>query len=271
MSTIPENRVVFDVETQRTFDEVGGYEFRDKLGISYVGVYSYSQETFYGFEEKDMGNLEKILLEEKPMLIGFNSISFDNAVMQPYFDTLDLSTLPHLDMLREVEQELGHRLKLDSIAQTTLHAGKSGDGLDAVRWYREGNIEALAKYCMDDVAITRDVYEFGKRHGSLYYMTGGNKTAVPASWSSELTIPALLQDAFKRHMQAHIEYMEPVEGADGPLYTERTVEILDYDSETGFFEAYCQVDHEKRRFDVSNVWSATVTENPFAHQANMFG
>lgn len=266
MST-DKNIIVFDIETQRTFDEVGGVENRHELGVSYVGVYSYSQEKLFGFAEQELPALEKILVAEKPMLIGFNSIHFDVPVLQPYFSSLDLSQLPHLDILKEIEKALGHRLKLDSVAQGTLYEGKSGDGLDAIRWYREGDMESLAKYCLDDVRVTRDVYEFGRRHGKLYYPSGGEKKPIPVGWTQHPTIQERLEEAFKKHEQLDVEYFEVDDGHKEIV--KRQIEILSMNGDR--FDAYCNVIHHKSTFHVDRVWRIEETGKTFAHQGTLFG
>ncbi|OGY86224.1 MAG: hypothetical protein A2233_01155 [Candidatus Kerfeldbacteria bacterium RIFOXYA2_FULL_38_24] len=268
MQNTEKNIIVFDVETKKTFDEVGGRDHFDKLGISYVGVYSYAQQKMFGFFEKDLPVLEKILLAERPLLIGFNSLHFDVPVMQPYFSKLNLSLLPHLDILKEIEKTLGHRLKLDSVAQATIFSGKSGDGLDAIRWYREGDLESLAKYCLEDVRITRDVYEFGLRQGKLYYHSGGEKVPIDISWAKQPTILAQLQEAFKKHQQLDIEYFEVDENNHAEIVPRR-IEILNMENERSF-EAYCYKKNNKTKFLVSKVWKIEETGNTFAHQESLF-
>jgi hypothetical protein len=242
-----------------------------KLGVSYVGVYSYSQKQYYGFVEEDLHKLEKIFLAEKPMLIGFNSLHFDNAVLQPYFQDLDLSQLPHLDMLVDIEKQLGHRLKLDSIAQTTLFTQKSGDGLDAVRWYRQGNMEALAKYCLDDVAITKDVYEYGLRHGRVYYMTGGQKTPVNVSWCDEIVVQHMIEEAFKKHHRVKVTYIDIENPGTPQQYIERKTYHIDVLGLQGdLIDAFVEELQEKRQLHLSQIWECEVTDEVSAHQATMF-
>lgn len=264
-----ENMIVFDIETQKTFDEVGGYENREKLGVSYVGLYSYSQQKLFGFFEQDLPMLEKILLAEKPMLIGFNSIHFDVPVLQPYFTKLDLSTLPHLDILKEVEKDLGHRLKLDSIAQATIYHGKSGDGLDAIRWYRSGDFESLAKYCLGDVEVTRDIYEYGQRHGKLYYMSGGEKRPITIPWGVSPTIINQVRKAFQQHKQLTIEYFQVDENGVKTIVP-FTIEILSLNPDGQRFDAYCHELNTKKTFIISDIWTVESTGKTFAHQASLF-
>ncbi len=259
--------VVFDVETKKSFDEVGGVEHRDELGISYAGVYSYSQDKLTGFWEDDLEKLEQILIAERPTLIGFNSIHFAVPVMQPYFSNLDLTTLPHLDILKDIEGVLGHRLKLDSVAQSTLYAGKSGSGLDAIRWYREGDYDSLAKYCLGDVTVTRDVYEYGRRHGHIWYSGGGEKKKIPMNWSNGPTIEERLAEAFKRHEQMTMEYFELDEQGGKEIVT-RTVDILDMDGLK--FDAFCHETNNKDKFRADLIWDIAETGSTFAHQGDLF-
>lgn len=260
------NKVVFDIETKHTFDEVG--ENREELGVSYVGVYSYSQNELFGFFEDKLDVLEKILAAEKPMLIGFNSKHFDVPVLQPHFKSLDLSTLPHLDILEEITKALGHRLKLESVATATIYAGKSGTGLDAIRWYREGDYESLAKYCLDDVRVTRDVYEYGLRHGRLFYPSGGDKIPIPIEWRRDVTIRDQIEEAFKRHEQLTLEYFEVDDNGQKEV-VKHTVEVLDMDGDR--FEAFSHTSNDKSQFTVANVWDIEETGKTYAHQGKLFG
>lgn len=178
------DHIVLDLETQYEFSEVGGRDYPHLLKVSLVGVYSYAQDAFLAFEEKDIPELEA-LLKNTALLVGFNTKYFDYAVLQPYLKEVNLKTLPACDLMEEVTNVLGHRLSLDSIAQATLGAQKSGHGLDAIRYFREGNMEALKKYCLDDVRLTRDVFEYGKQHGKVMYTSKYNpeKLSVPVGWA----------------------------------------------------------------------------------------
>lgn len=260
--------VVFDIETQRTFEEVGGVDNRHQLGVSYVGVYAYTQQKLFGFFEKDLPALEKILIAEQPMLIGFNSIHFDVPVLQPYFKNLDLSTLPHLDIMKEIEKILGHRVKLDNVATATVYSSKSGYGLDAIRWYREGDFESLAKYCLDDVAITRDVYEYGLRHGYIYYTSGGSVLPIPVPWGKKPSVKEIVEEAFKKHQQLTVDYFE-VDDAGNKEVLNRTFEILSLDTD-GRFDAFCHRINNKKKFSIKNIWNVQDTGQIFAHQATLF-
>lgn len=160
------NEVVLDIETQNTFEEVGGY-FTDKLKVSLVGVYFYETDTYESYLEPELPKLYE-RLERSGRIIGYNSIGFDMPVLNNYY-TGDLLKLPQLDILREIEKELGHRIKLDDVAKATLGTQKSGHGLQAVKWWKEGKIEEIRAYCLQDVKVTKEVYEFGLKNGYLCF------------------------------------------------------------------------------------------------------
>jgi DEAD/DEAH box helicase domain-containing protein len=167
--------VVFDVETKKAFDEVGGY-FPEKLGVSVSGVW-YGEEggegVLRGFREEEFSEMFKIF-ESADRIVGFNSIDFDIAALKPYY-LGDLSKLPNFDILQEVEKKVGYRVKLDALAKETLGVQKGGNGLDAITYYHEGNWEKLIKYCLEDVAITKDLYMYGVKNQELKYKNKWNE------------------------------------------------------------------------------------------------
>ena len=116
------------------------------------------------------------------MVVGFNILRFDYSVLSMYADR-DLQELPTLDMLAEIKKILGYRVSLDNLAQATLGAKKSADGLQALRWWKEGKVDEIAKYCRQDVAVTRDLYLHGQEHGYLLFTNkAGQVVRVKVGW-----------------------------------------------------------------------------------------
>ena len=173
--------IVFDIETQNTFADIGGYK-PTLLKISLIGVYFYETDTYECFLVDELHKLWP-RLEQTDRLIGYNSEHFDIPVMNNYYPG-DLAVLPHLDIMEIVEQSLGHRLKLDSIAEATLGYGKSGTGLQAVEYWKQGQIEELKEYCLQDVKVTKEVYEYGLKHGALAYPDfGGERKGIKVDFT----------------------------------------------------------------------------------------
>lgn len=156
------------------------------LGVSVVGVYTYADDTLRCYEEKDFSKLEEAF-RNASRIIGFNSRHFDVPVLQPHV-RVPLLSIPHLDLMNDIEAYLGFRVSLDNLAKTNLGTQKSGHGLDAITWWREGKLDMLKKYCLDDVRITRDVYEFGKKNGHVMAETRTEpKVSIPVKWDMPVT------------------------------------------------------------------------------------
>jgi len=171
-------QLIFDVETQKAFDQVGGYH-PERLGVSFVGAIlrdgfpeSTSSETRYQLFESDLPQLWP-LLESADVLIGFNLLGFDLPVLSAYYPG-DIAKLPVLDLLAVIKDQAGHRISLDAVAKETLGTKKSGSGLDALRYYHKQNWSKLASYCMKDVEITRDLYDHGRTHKSIKFVNKWN-------------------------------------------------------------------------------------------------
>lgn len=172
-------QLFLDVETIKTFDEVGGY-FPEKLGVSFCGLIEREgfpeddnvKETRYELFEADFDKLPNIL-ERVDLIVGFNVIGFDLPALTPYYKG-DIKKLPVLDLLDVIKAEAGHRISLDAVAKETLGTQKIGHGLDAIKYYRDKEFDKLAKYCMKDVEITRDLYDHGRRNHKVKFLNKWN-------------------------------------------------------------------------------------------------
>lgn len=169
-------QLILDVETKKAFDEVGGF-FPDRLGVSFVGVCVRENASGKGimksFFEKDLPELFS-LLEKADVVIGFNIDGFDMQTLVPYYKG-DITKIPTLDVMMRIKKSVGHRIGLDAVAKETLGVGKTGDGLDAIKYFNSKNWEALEKYCLQDVAVTRDVYDYGLQKGTVKFRNKWNR------------------------------------------------------------------------------------------------
>jgi len=174
--------VYFDLETQRTANDVGGWDKKHEMGMSVGVTYSTADERYEIFPEKRAGDLVA-RLQRADLVVGYNIVSFDYEVLMAY-TILDLPHhLPTLDLLLDVEKSIGHRLKLEDIAQGTLGVGKTAEGLDAIRWWREGRIMDIAEYCCFDVKVTKLVHEYGAKNGELLYDDRfGRRQTMTVDW-----------------------------------------------------------------------------------------
>jgi len=177
--------MVLDVETQRGFNEVDRKKLH-LLKVSVACIYDSKTNSYSSFEEKELLKLEETL-KQADLIVGFNVRDFDMEVLAPYFVT-PVKNMPVLDLLVEIEKVRGHRVSLQSVAQATLGLSKSGSGLDALKLYREGRMDELKKYCLDDVRITKDVYEYGLKNGQVMFVSNRDYATheIPIAWGNAI-------------------------------------------------------------------------------------
>ncbi len=172
---------VFDVETQRSAQEVGGWHKADLMGISCIVLYDSKADRFFEYTQDMVPDFIERLLK-LDVVVGFNNKRFDNRVLSGHTD-FDFNTLPSLDILEDVHKHLGYRLSLDNLAQITLGAKKSGNGLQALLWWKQGEIRKIMDYCRKDVEITKDLFLYGRKNGYLLFRNkAGNSVRVPVDW-----------------------------------------------------------------------------------------
>jgi len=162
-------KVVFDIETRNVFADVGKND-PSLLDIALIGVYDSETDTYSSYLEQDLPKLWPII-ERTDILIGFNSEHFDIPLLNKYYPG-DLSKIKSLDILKEIHKTYGRRMKLDSLANGTLGKSKSGHGLDAIQWWKRGEIDKIRDYCLDDVKITKELYDYALANQKLIFKEG---------------------------------------------------------------------------------------------------
>lgn len=173
--------ITFDIETQNTFHDVGSRDAVD-LDISLLAIHDSKTDEYTAFMHDELDELWPIL-ESADALIGYNSDHFDIPLLNKYYPG-DLTQLKSIDLLVEIKESLGRRLKLDSVAEATLGVGKSGHGLQAITWWKNGEIEKIREYCIQDVKVTREIYEYALEHGELKYKDLGEVHSISLDTSN---------------------------------------------------------------------------------------
>jgi len=177
------NVVYFDLETQRSADEVGGWDKIREMRMSVGVTYSTLRGGYRIYREDEVNDLIEEL-RRADLVVGFNSLRFDYEVLAGHNPFFDIEQVPTLDMLVDLQKTLQHRLSLDAIAHATLGVEKTAEGLQAIRWYKEGRMMEIAEYCCYDVKITRLVHEYGQSNKRLHYTNKyGKKLTVAVGWS----------------------------------------------------------------------------------------
>lgn len=173
--------IIFDIETQNIFQEVGSTD-SSSLDISVVCIYDSETETYTSVTVDEIHTLWPII-EKADALVGYNSNHFDIPLLNKYYPG-DLTQIKSIDMLESIRNSLGRRLRLDSVASATIGARKSADGLTAVRWWREGKIDKIKEYCKQDVKVTKELFEYALKNGHVKFKDGTRKREVPIDTSN---------------------------------------------------------------------------------------
>ncbi len=166
-------KIVFDIETRNLFTDVGSNNPAD-LDISLVGLYDYETDKYLSFVQEEF-NLMWPIFEKAEILITFNGFYFDIPLLNKYYKKAergDLTELKSLDIFKEIKNTSGRWLKLDKIAEGTLGINKSGNGLEAIVWWKNGEIEKIREYCLKDVKITKEIYEFAMKNNKIMFKEG---------------------------------------------------------------------------------------------------
>ena len=176
------NYVYFDLETIHSANDVGGWNNKGDMRMSVGVTYSSKSNGYIAYPENKVEDLIKELTSAD-LVIGFNHINFDYPVLEGYHPFSLADQCISLDLMVSIEEKIGHRIKLDSVASATLGAGKTAQGLDAIRWWREGKYREVAEYCCYDVKVTKLVHEFGAKEGYIKYDDKfGNIQTAEVEW-----------------------------------------------------------------------------------------
>ena len=161
-------KIIFDIETDGIITNVGSKQVFPNIYVACI--YDTETDKFQSFKQEELKNLWPIL-EKADLLIGYNSDSFDIPILNRYYSG-DLSKIASLDLLSEIKKSLGYRIKLDSVAEGTLGRKKTGHGLQAMEWWKQGKFADVISYCTEDVRITKDIYDYALKNGHLKFKDG---------------------------------------------------------------------------------------------------
>ncbi len=175
------NYVIFDLETQNIFQDVGSSD-PAALDISVATFYESATDSYTTVSIDELSRVWPII-ERADALVGYNSNHFDIPLLNKYYPG-DLTQIKSIDILEYIRESLGRRLRLDDVAKATIGAKKSADGLQAVRWWREGKINEIKKYCEQDVKVTKKVFDYILEHGHILYKDGYRKQEVKIDTST---------------------------------------------------------------------------------------
>ncbi|HWH07289.1 MAG TPA: ribonuclease H-like domain-containing protein [Candidatus Paceibacterota bacterium] len=184
-------QITFDIETANVLPSFQRSDMA-QLELALVGIHDSETGEFTSYVKEELTQLWPIL-ERADVLIGYNSDAFDIPLLNRYYPG-DLTKIRSIDLMVEVQKVLGRRLRLQSLAQATLGRGKGGDGLKSVEWWQQGLVDKVREYCIEDVRLTRELFDYALKHGSLKYMDFKEKREVKlatSQWTEEIESASL--------------------------------------------------------------------------------
>lgn len=169
-------KIVFDIETTNFFTDTGSND-PTSLTLACVCIHDSATGTYQHFFEEDLKKLWPIL-EKTDLLIGFNSDHFDIPILNKYYSG-DLTKIKSIDLMKKIKKILGRRIGLNAVAEATLGKKKTGDGIQATTWWRKGEKQKVADYCLDDVRLTKELYDYVRARGTVKYRDRGALKELP--------------------------------------------------------------------------------------------
>lgn len=183
--------VVFDIETRSLSPSRGRMDYTDQE-LTVVGVYDSTDGSYTAYTKDELTKLWPVL-EKTELLIGFNSDVFDIPILNRYYPG-DLGKIRSLDLLAEVYKALGRRIRLDTLARATLGRGKTGDGSKAGEWWEQGLYDKVKEYCLEDVRLTKELYDYALANRALKYLDLREKRDIKIDtrgWDTAGEAPAM--------------------------------------------------------------------------------
>lgn len=166
--------VTFDIETANWMNETGF----DPAGleIALVAIHDSETDDYKCFLAPELPQLWKIL-EKTDILVGYNSDHFDIPLLNKYYPG-DLSRIRSVDLMKDIYSAVGRRLRLDAVAEGTLGEKKIGDGAQSLRWWKAGEIDKVRDYCKKDVELTKKIFDYALKNGSIKYRELGSTREI---------------------------------------------------------------------------------------------
>ena len=225
--------IYFDVETQRSAEEVGGWDHVERLGLALAVTYDTRDNTYKTYDEASVTNLVEAL-QAADLVIGFNHLNFDYRVLSAY-TAADLHSLPNFDMLAQLFKDEGFRVGLDELGQHTLDRGKTAHGLQSIEWWKRGEMDKVAEYCKQDVALTRELFLHARNKGYLLCGSGNGVSRLDTKhWKGIVraairsgTLEAIRRDIIDARVSDEDEIQVLMENLD-TLYSERGEKLEGY-------------------------------------------
>lgn len=172
------NAIVFDCEIVHAIqgkrepridgiEYCGGWDDHKGMGISVCGVYDYAEDAYRVFL-KDNRDEFKRLVERADLVIGFNSVGFDNKLVAACWE-FEIPEAKSYDLLAEIWAAHGLGMKfvypthigygLNETAAANGLPAKTGHGGQAPIDWQQRRPGKVIDYCLNDVRVTKKLVD----------------------------------------------------------------------------------------------------------------
>ena len=171
--------IIYDIEILRAIpnkdgsklegiEYCGGWNDHANMGITVIGAYDYQEDRYRVFCKDNFQRFIARAAQPDMLLVGFNSIAFDNAVIGAELQIPFPEGICY-DLLREswVAAGLGPKFEypshigygLDAMCARNFGTKKTGDGAVAPVLWQRGEIGQVIDYCLNDVRLTKQLFD----------------------------------------------------------------------------------------------------------------
>ena len=187
--------LVYDIEIIKAIEErgqpripgieyCGGWNDHANMGISVICAYDYEDKRFRVFTESNQMVFWDLARRRAP-LVGFNNVRFDNRVIEAAWEKrihpsdcydimAELWKVDGLDPDNFAFQTHGG-YGLDQCAFVNFGAHKTGSGANAPVLWQQDKIGDVIDYCMEDVRLTKLLFDRIQEQGFLIHPKDGNR------------------------------------------------------------------------------------------------
>lgn len=183
--------IVFDIETRKLADEVGGWANlkRGDGGISVLILWDSSTGRYHIYDQTTIAEAAEHL-EDADVILSFNGEKFDREVIEGILGRR-LCLRQHFDLLLMIWDALPCRQKghtLGEVGERTLNQKKTGESIMAPALFNQGRFAELHDYCLADVHLTLRLFQFVQKEGGVVGINGNLLPLSLPDWFQEVNL-----------------------------------------------------------------------------------
>ena len=174
--------LILNLQTKKSFDDVGGKKAIEKMGVSVAGLYDYSTDKLTLHEEENINSLIEELLSSS-LIVGINLKRFSYRVLSAFSEN-DFNKFASLDILEYLKKKLSFKPTYEGLFNGTLGIKKILRNETYIpRLFKQGKIDEIRAYCEDNIYDLKKLYDFGRKKSHIFYSdNSGQRWKISVNW-----------------------------------------------------------------------------------------